>query len=519
MERLARLGVLLLAAVPACDGDRPGAAAGTQAAPGSREAARRVLRSTLAGSWYEADPDRLRSQIDEFLRAVPDKPDEGVCALILPHAGYRWSGPTAAHGVKQVMGRSFDRVVVIGPSHYWGMENMAHATSATHYATPLGEVPLDTGFLAALRGHSCFGDLPYVDDREHSVQIEIPLLQSALGGFRLVPIVVGRLDAKTAREMARIIAGLIDRRTLVVASSDFTHYGANYDNEPFKEDVEENLRRLAMGAFEAIKTGRADTFYEYVSAKDQTICGRQAIRVLLEMLPAGVEFRLLKYDTSGRISGDFTNSVSYMSIAVRGSWPEGKPVEAPPAADLGEKDKALLLRLARKTLEYRYEKGGIPSPEELGIEVTEAMRRPRAAFVTLKKDGHLRGCIGRIYPTQPLYREVMARAIQSALEDGRFPPVEAAELPGLHIEISALTPPKAVASHREIVLGRHGIILQKGDRTAVYLPQVAGEQGWDLPETLGHLSEKAGLPADAWREGASFMVFEADVFGEPAKKD
>jgi hypothetical protein len=501
---------ILIAALPACRKEPP------QGKP--PEPARRVFQSTLAGRWFEGDPERLRAELKRMIDAVPDKPLEGVCALVLPHAGYRWSGPTAAHGVRHLVGRSFDRVVVIGPSHGRPMENLAHVSSSTHWATPLGEVPLDTEFIDALRRHRCFGSLPGVDEDEHSVQIEVPFLQAALGTFRLVPVVVGRLDAATARTLALILAGMIDARTLVVASSDFTHYGPNYDHVPFKEDIEENLKKVDLGAFEAIKTGRADDFYAYVVKSGPTICGRQAVRVLLEMLPAGAEFHLAKYDTSGRVGGDFANSVSYLSIAVRGAWPKGVAVESSAAASLDEKDRRLLLELARRTLQHRLEKGRSPRIEDLGIEVTEPMRLPRSAFVTLTKGGELRGCIGSLFPTQPLYREVMARAVHAALEDGRFPPVEASELPELHLEISALTSAKPVASPKDIVLGRHGIILEKGGRSAVFLPQVAPEQGWDLPETLRHLSRKAGLPEDAWEKGASFQVFEAEVFGEPKGK-
>ncbi len=504
----------LAGALSACGEGAPSRTAGVQAEPKPR----RVLDSPLAGRWYEGNPEKLRAQLREMLDAVPEKPLEGVCALVLPHAGYRYSGPTAAHGVRQVQGRPFDRVVVIGPSHRRHMENLAHLSPVTHFATPLGEVPLDAEFMDALRKHACFGSLPGVDEEEHSVQIEVPFLQAALGPFKLVPVVVGRLDAQTARAMGGILAGMIDARTLVVASSDFTHYGENYGYVPFKDDIEENIRKLDLGAFEAIKSGRADTFYAYVAKSGTTICGRQAVRVLIEMLPRGSKFHLVKYDTSGRVAGDFTNSVSYLSIAVRGAWTKGTPV-APPAPDrLDEKDRRLLLELARKTLECRVGKGENPRVEDLNVEVTEAMRRPRSAFVTLTKDGRLRGCIGSLHTTQPLYCEVMARAVHAALNDDRFPPVEASELPKLHLEVSALTPAKAVASPKDIVLGRHGIILRKDGRSAVYLPQVAPEQGWDLPETLGHLAEKAGLPADAWREGAEFLVFEAEVFGEPKKE-
>jgi len=476
---------------------------------------RRVLHSSLAGKWYTADPALLSSQIAGFLDDVEGEPLEDLCALILPHAGYRWSGPTAAWGLKQIAGRSFRRVIVIGPSHSVGMENVASIPDATHYATPLGEVPLDVEFLAALRAHACFQNIPAAHQNEHSVQIEVPLLQKALGEFQLVPIVVGSLDRDAARAMAKILAAMIDPETFVIASSDFTHYGSNFSYLPFRVEVAENLKKLDMEAFAALEDRAGDAFPKFLARTRNTICGRHAVQVLLDMLGPDAKTHLLKYDTSGRISGDFSNSVSYLSIAFTGSraTPELSPASRPSA--LTSDDRRRLLLLARKTLKCALEDARLPAAEELGIEISNAMREPRGAFVTLHKDGQLRGCIGALYPTRPLFRTVMAQALSAALRDRRFRPVAAAELPALDIEISVLTQPKSVASREEIVIGRHGIILRKDGRSAVFLPQVAPEQGWDLPTTLGHLSRKAGLLEDAWKNGASFKVFEADVFAEP----
>jgi hypothetical protein len=234
------------------------------------------------------------------------------------------------------------------------------------------------------------------------------------------------------------------------------------------------------------------------------------------MLPAESEAHLIKYDTSGHITGDMNNSVSYLAIAFTGAWEKGQPVEAkaqetPP---LTEEDEAQLLTLARATLEGRVTNGRAPTPDQLGIKITPGMTRIMGAFVTLKEHGELRGCIGEIFPSRALYKAVVERAIDAGTRDYRFRPVTETELPALHYEISALTEPKPVASYNDIVLGRHGIVIEKNGRSAVFLPQVPGEQGWDLPTTLTALSQKAGLPPDAWKEGASFTVFEAIVFSE-----
>ena len=183
---------------------------------------------------------------------------------------------------------------------------------------------------------------------------------------------------------------------------------------------------------------------------------------------------------------------------------------------LTDADKQALLRLARETLERGLSTGTIVAPGGFDAPAGSALRAPGAAFVTLTRrdDGSLRGCIGEMEATRPLHACVMQNAMKAATRDPRFPPVQPYELPGLHLEISVLTPLRAVGSYAEIELGRHGIMLSKQRRRAVFLPQVAPEQGWDLPTTLSHLAQKAGLPPDGWRTGATFQVFEAIVFGE-----
>ena len=152
-----------------------------------------------------------------------------------------------------------------------------------------------------------------------------------------------------------------------------------------------------------------------------------------------------------------------------------------------------------------------------GSTIDDAMKCPRAAFVTLKKNSRLRGCIGDIFPQRPLYKSVILNAIHACINDKRFPAVTEAECNDITIEISALTAPEPIASPDEIRIGVDGVVLNKDGRSAVFLPQVAPEQGWDLETTLTRLSMKAGLPADAWKEGAAFLTFQANVFGENEK--
>ncbi len=484
---------------------------------------KRVYRSPLAGAWYPADPKELKSQLKQFLEKADVQPVKRVCALLVPHAGYRWSGQTAAFAYKTVQGKQFKRVVVLGPSHRVPMENVVSVPDGfTHYATPLGEVPLDTAFIQRLLKYEPFEVVPYAHDGEHSVQIQLPWLQTVLGGcLKLVPIVVGQLDRNTMKLVGRVLSRTIGPETLVVVSSDFTHYGPNYNYVPFKDDVPANLKKLDMGAWQKIADKDFKGFCDYVERTKDTICGRNAIGVLLAMLPKDAQVRLLHYDTSGNISGDYTNSVSYLAAVFSARWPPaekdkegGQNAGKTRRLNLSEQEKQTLLQLARRTLQFVLEKKKIPTVKELGVELTPNMKRVAGAFVTLKKNGELRGCIGEIFPSRPLYKAVMAEAINAGLADPRFPPVTLSELKELTFEISVLFPPQRVKSWREIQIGRHGIVLRKNGRTAVFLPQVAVEQHWDLETTLSHLSRKAGLPPDAWREGAEFQVFEAIVFSE-----
>ncbi len=474
---------------------------------------KKVFPSPLAGTWYTADPQKLSKEIDGYLNKAPDRSLSQVCALILPHAGLQWSGQTAAYGIKQLDEGKIRKVILLGPSHHVFMQNRASFPDATHYRTPLGETPLDVDLIKELQKSPYFHAVKAANENEHSVQVLLPVLQRKLVDFQFIPIVVGRLDGASALAIADILRRHLTPDTVVIASSDFTHYGRNFDYLPFTTDIQENLKKLDMGAFKFIEEKDPDGFSAYVRKTGATICGRAAIEVLLALLPAESRMQMLHYETSGAKTHDFSTSVSYLSAAVIGNWEtsDEKMVEN---AALSKEDKTRLLALAKGALRYYFEQGTAPTPEKLGIEITPGMQQIMGAFVTLKKHGNLRGCIGEITPTRPVYEAVMQRAIDSAVHDYRFSPVSKDEFEQLSFEISALTPSQSVPSYQDIVLGRDGVVLQKNGRSAVFLPQVAPEQGWSLEEMLSQLARKAGLPADAWKKGASFTVFQAIVFAE-----
>jgi hypothetical protein len=478
--------------------------------------AKSVLTSPMGQmGWHANDPNALAKQLEGFFQKAQVQSADDVVAIISPHAGYAYSGQTAAFGVKAAKAK-YKRVIVIGPSHQVPMQDILSVPGVvTHYQTPLGEIPLDTEFINKLLQSPLFKDIPQAYRTEHSVLMQLPLLQYRLGDFKLVPIVAGQCSPQTVQKAASILKSLVDSNTLVVASSDFVHYGPNYDYIPFDQNIPDGLKKLDMGAYDYISKLDSTGFIQYCDKTGATICGRVPIAILLSMLPSGTKPELLKYTTSGELTGDFTNSVSYLSVAFHGDWQKQAKVE-PAKTDtaLTQEDHKKLLLLARRTIEFYLQKGSVPTPEELDVPISEAMKVRRAAFVTLNKNSDLRGCIGEIFPSQSLYKSVIANAINAAVNDWRFTPVTKNELSSIKIEISALTVPQPIDSYNLIRLGTDGVILKKDGYSALFLPQVAPEQKWTLEEMLTHLSLKAGLPENAWKSDASFQVFQAEVFGE-----
>jgi len=474
-----------------------------------------IFNSTLAGRWYSEDANTLRKDIGRLFQKTDVQPANDIIALILPHAGYQYSGRTAAMGLAS-LGRQYKRIIVIGPSHYTPMEDVLSVPRETVYRTPLGDVAIDVEFINKFLAYPQFQVIGQANQPEHSTQIQVPLLQFAQKDFKLVLIVAGQCSMQTISKAASILNSLIDNDTLVIASSDFVHYGPNYDYVPFKENVQEQIKNLDMGAYKYIEQFDSNGFMEYRNKTGATICGNVPIAILLSMLDKSSQAQLINYTTSGQLTGDFTNSVSYFAVSFSGKWSKIAPVKQESSdSGLTEEDKKQLLDFARESIVCFLDKQQMLDVPDANL--SERLKVARAAFVTLNKNHQLRGCIGDIFPRQPLYKSVISNAVNAAVNDPRFYPVSKDELKDITIEISALTPPKPIGSYKDIRIGIDGVVLEKGGYRAVFLPQVAPEQKWDRDEMLTHLSLKAGLPADAWKQGASFLVFQAEVFGEAEK--
>ena len=483
-----------------------------------------TLESTIAGAWYPGTARGIHAAAEkwESERAADEAPTpEGANVLVLPHAGWEYSGETAWRAVRAVRGAKFRRVVVLAPSHRARIENRLVAPEADAVSTPLGEIRIDRDWLDRLALVAPVARNDRVHAAEHSAQIEYPLLQLALPqGFTVVPLVMGVFGHDQMGMCVRALARLMDAETLLVVSSDFTHYGDDFAYTPFGrgggKDVRARVAASDAEAFAFMSKCDADGFAAFIARTGATICGHVPIEMALRAIPQGMAPLVRqRYATSSDAGGDYSRFVCYVAATGRAAWKgDGDAV-------LDAESRAYLLRLARASMEHAVR--SFSSPKSVSRSSFSIPQNPpkatlakMGAFVTLndRTTGALRGCIGEIMPMRPLVEAVAERAVDSARRDPRFMPVTEGELANLRVEVSALTPPKRVASWRDIVLGRDGMTLEKDGAFAVFLPQVAPEQGWDLPTTLSYLSRKAGLPADAWREGATFETFQAEVFHE-----
>ncbi len=477
-----------------------------------------VKPAGIAGSWYPADAAQLGELIDQLVdKAEPIEPAGALRALISPHAAYHYSGPTAAAGYRLLRGATPRRVLVLAPAHRGGFRGLSIAP-VTAYETPLGRIELDLEAVQALRQSPLVGAHAPAHQGEHSIEIQLPFLQRVLApGWRLVPILVGQVGPDEQAAAAQLLQPLADEETLVLVSSDFTHYGARFGYQPFPPDARaaQRLRDLDMGALGPIARGQAEDFRAYRRKTGITVCGGDPILILLEMLPSGRTGTLLAYDTSGALTGSYTNSVSYLSI---GFFAPAAQAESAGSERLDVEQLQYLHRLARYALWEAVEpgNGALEQLRDLVAAVPEGLRQPAGVFVTVRNRGRLRGCQGYVEPEVPLFEAVIQNSVSASRYDHRFYPVAPDELPDLELEVSVLSDPVPLASHQAYRPGRDGIVLEKDGKRAVFLPEVPIVAGWNREQTLDALAEKAGLPADAWKqEGARLLVFRTHKYQAP----
>ena len=454
----------------------------------------------FAGEFYPADKKSLASTIDGYFEKTDSVfVTDDILALIAPHAGYGYSGPTAAEVYKLIKNRPYKTVVILGTAHRYAFNGFA-VSDENYFTTPLGRIPVDKVFAGSLVGQ----DTDIVFERnafkgEHSVEVQLPFLQCALSNFEIVPVVCGDVTFDACQKFARILKTAIGNRkdVLIVISTDMYH---GYNLKELEDTDQLTLSYLK----------RLDSQGLYYGLRDEKLqlCGGFGV-VTAMMLAKELgynQLEVLKHTNSALgviVQNDNNWVVGYSGCVIYRK--EEKMILSTP-------QKQKLLEIARNSIATYLKTGKKPELQESDPVFLQEL----GAFVTLNQNKQLRGCIGNLTASQKLYLTIRDMAIAAAVDDPRFAPLKLAELKDIEIEISVLTPLEKVDSADKIVLGRHGVMVRQGFSTGVFLPQVATETGWSKEEFLNRLCyDKAGIPASAWKDkSAQLYTFEAVVFAE-----
>jgi AmmeMemoRadiSam system protein B/AmmeMemoRadiSam system protein A len=450
-----------------------------------------------------------------------------VAALIVPHAGYYYSGNVAASAYMALNPKQpYKRIFLLGPSHHEWLDGASVNTEADYYATPLGDVKVDretgmaltttdgtdlTDFDSAKDSERVFFYRAEAHDREHCLEVQLPFLQRRLGDVPpIVPIIISTNDFQKLSRMAEALKPYFTDENLFVISSDFSHY-------PTYEDAYEADGKTGK----AIESGDVGQFIAAIEENARSgkrnlatsACGEFAIITLMLMLDSTYEVKHLMYQNSGDIGDtDHSRVVGYHSFVIMRNGNDGNGrTRTNTDFVLSENDKKMLKEIALQSIKDSLDGKSVSFRDSL-MQNYPMLSKKCGAFVSLHKHGHLRGCIGHFGEDTPLYEIVAEMARAAAFEDPRFMPVSREELDDIDIEISVLTPMRRIQSLDEFELHRHGIYIRKGYRSGTFLPQVADEVNWTKEEFVGHCSQdKAGLGWNGWKD-AELYVYEAIVF-------
>ncbi|MDD3905669.1 MAG: AmmeMemoRadiSam system protein B [Candidatus Omnitrophica bacterium] len=467
-----------------------------------------MKKSDLAGTWYPADKAELADLLGSYLdSAKPIKIEGQVLAIISPHAGYQFSGPVAAYGFKVVNAGSIKTVIVIGFSHRRRFDGIS-VYAKGGWSTPLGDIAIDEKLAAQIVSkNKRLRFEPGLFDEENSVEMQMPFIELAFKGARVVPVAFGTQDYGDAEILADALATVLKDRNdvLIVASTDLSHFHPYQDANA----IDKNLIKI-------LEEMKARKLYDAAIMGECELCGMMPVTATLltaEKLGVG-DIEVLKYANSGDTFGDKKQVVGYLSAAIykKGTRDTDNGQRQAGKTMLNDAQRKRLLQIARESI-IGYVKNG---KRMEFAEDDPVLNKEMGAFVTLHEGGQLRGCIGNMSGQGALYKTVADMAIEAATGDPRFPTLTAAEIGRIKIEISALSPLKKVAGYKDVKIPGDGVVVKSGSRSGVFLPQVADETGWGRDEFLSYLcAHKAGLPPSAWKDPKTeIYVFSAEVFGE-----
>lgn len=474
-------------------------------------------KPVVAGQFYPSDATQLHATLEElFEKAETKRTNEHVSAIIVPHAGFVYSGKVAASSYNQIEpDRQFDNIFILASSHRKQFSG-ASIYHIGNYETPLGTVRVNRDLAKKLTDeHEIFQFNQDAHQQEHSLEVQLPFLQHHLKReFQIIPIVTGTHNPADCKKIGEALEPYFNQNNLFVISTDFSHY-PNYSdankidkitahaviqNSPglLLQTIRENAKKNVTNLVTSMCGWPATLSFLYISEKQHNI-----------------KVEKIDYQNSGDILESKDRVVGYWSIAFYKNIKQTNNM----SFQLKENEKDILLKIARETIESFIRNGKIPRIDK--SELTETLKQPAGAFVTLHKSGELRGCIGRFKPENPLYKIVQDMAIAASTQDFRFPPLKEEELKDIEIEISVLTPMERINSINDIELGVHGIYIKKGARAGTLLPQVVEKTGWSKEEFLGYCArDKAGLDYDAWKEkDTEVYTYRAIVFNERKRKE
>jgi AmmeMemoRadiSam system protein B/AmmeMemoRadiSam system protein A len=415
----------------------------------------------VAGQFYPDSPDYLRSVIAEMVDRGAEKVE--AIGLVCPHAGYAFSGPVAGATISRVNLK--DTFILVGPNHT-GYGKPLSIMADGSWKTPLGEVEIDSELAKHILSISSY----LVDDElahlsEHSLEVQLPFLQYLKPDIKIVPIVLAYTGMPVYKEIGLEIARAIkelNRQVVILASSDMTHY-----------ESQESAKEKDTQAIDAILSLDEDELMRRVEELNISMCGYAPTVVLISAARelGANKAELVRYQTSGDTTGDYTSVVGYAGVIITGMSP--------------------LVQLARSAVEAYVTEGTVPEVQEF----TPEMEGKAGVFVSIHKQGELRGCIGTYQPTQPdVAREVITNAVGSATRDPRFPSIVPDELGDLDYSVDVLTPPEPVQSMDELDIKKYGVIVESDFRRGLLLPDLEGVSS--VQEQVDICRLKAGIAPD-----------------------
>lgn len=460
-----------------------------------------------SGSWYPSDPAQLASDMKDYFSGVKlptDLAGKKPRVIMVPHPGFAYGGPTAAYAYRNAAFYNYRNVFIVFTSH------LAHFSEIIlgdfeSYETPFGALSGNLDIVSYFQNqNTVFKVANDLVQNEHAIEMQLPFIKLCFPKAAVIPLGLSAIYPTNAHLLAQELYKAVTPDDLIIISTDFSHY-PNYHV----------ANQLDKSTLAVIKTGNPIALATHLDkplpeGADTAACGAMGIFTglyLAERLGL-TDIEILHYENSGdRPIGDKQAVVGYGAVAIYTTQSE----RFDETVVLSESEQVLLKNIVRQTLDAAVHKKELPDFDNQ-IDAESPLNHPYGVFVTLKVNHQLRGCMGNFEPETPLYKVVQETTLLSAFEDPRFSPMTDLELPSVDFDISILSPRKKVDSYLDIIPGKHGVYIHQNFSGGTFLPQVAPEQGWDRAEMLSYLcSEKAGLPADAWKTGATISTYTALV--------